>query len=219
MSTSGGDRTGRMRLRCSRARESGTCLNPEIFYLDTVESTVLEALRAELRDPCMITEYVRAYHEERNRLAGRQKRDRIAQERRAGEIDRLVDWLAKGVGNPYEIGDRMNEACAEEKALKATLAQEPAPVIALHPGALARYEAQLADLQSALAAAGHPGNEDVMRRLGTAIRDLVGTVTVRRDRSRKGCVEITIAGRLNALLGEKAFPNGCVRIDGSGGRI
>jgi site-specific DNA recombinase len=84
---------------------------------------------------------------------------------------------------------------------------------------LARYEAQLTDLQQALGAAGHRGNEDIMRRLGAAIRDLVETVTVRRDCSRKGGIEIIIAGRLNALLGEKAFPHRCVRIGGSGERF
>ena len=113
----------------------------------------------------------------------------------------------------------MKEAHAEERAIKATLAEAPSPVIALHPGTLARYEAQLADLQKALAAARDHGNEDIMRRLGGALRDLVQTVMIRRVPTRKGGIELTITGRLNALLGEKAFPHGCVRNGGSGGRI
>jgi len=40
-----------------------------------------------------------------------------------------------------------------------------------------------------------------------AIRDLVETVTVFRDSSRPGAVTVEIAGRLNALLGEQAYPN------------
>jgi len=44
-------------------------------------------------------------------------------------------------------------------------------------------------------------------RLREALRDLVETVTVFRDPSRAGGVEVEIAGRLNALLGEKAYPN------------
>jgi site-specific DNA recombinase len=223
MSTFGADRSGRKRLRCTRTYESGDCLDPQTFYLETVERTVLEALRAELSDPRVITEYVRTYQEERARLAGQQRRGRAAQERRAGElrreINRLVDHLAKGIGIPEEIGARMKEAHAEERAIKATLVEAPSPVIALHPGTLARYEAQLADLQKALAAARDHGNEDIMRRLGGALRDLVQTVMIRRDPTRKGGIELTITGRLNALLGEKAFPHGCVRNGGSGGRI
>ena len=40
-----------------------------------------------------------------------------------------------------------------------------------------------------------------------AIRDLVETVTVFRDSSRPGAVTVELAGRLNALLGEQAYPN------------
>ena len=36
---------------------------------------------------------------------------------------------------------------------------------------------------------------------------LIDTVTVSRDPSRLGGVTVEISGRLNALLGEKAFPN------------
>ena len=117
----------------------------------------------------------------------------------------MVDWLAKGTGNPYEIGARMNEACAEEQTIKAALAEAPSPpVIALHPGTLAHYEALLERLQQAISKGVAAGKVDYV----DAVRDLVETVTVRRDDSRKSGIEVTIAGRLNALLGEKAFPNG-----------
>jgi site-specific DNA recombinase len=113
----------RSRKRCG--------LDPQTFYLETVERTVLEALRAELSDPRVITEYVRTYQEERARLAGQQRRDRAAQERRAGalrrEINRLVDHLAKGIGIPEEIGARMKEAHAEERAIKPPSPRRPAP--------------------------------------------------------------------------------------------
>jgi site-specific DNA recombinase len=41
-----------------------------------------------------------------------------------------------------------------------------------------------------------------------AIRDLVETVTIFRDISKPGGVEVEIVGRLTALLGEKAYPHG-----------
>ncbi|MDN3720363.1 recombinase family protein [Roseibium salinum] len=69
MSTSGKDKSGRIRIRCSSARESGTCPDPKTFYLDTVESAVLSGLRKEMKDPRVLAEYVKAYHEERKRLA------------------------------------------------------------------------------------------------------------------------------------------------------
>jgi hypothetical protein len=49
-----------------------------------------------------------------------------------------------------------------------------------------------------------------------AIRELVDTVTVQRDPSKRGGLEVVIAGRLNALLGDEAFPNG---VKGSWGKL
>jgi hypothetical protein len=49
-----------------------------------------------------------------------------------------------------------------------------------------------------------------------AIRDLVETVTVFRDGTRPGGVQVEISGRLTALLGEQAFPN---RVKGVWGKM
>ena len=61
--------SGRIRIRCSAATESGTCPDPKTFYLDTVEKAVLNGLTAEMRHPDVIAEYVRTYHKERKRLS------------------------------------------------------------------------------------------------------------------------------------------------------
>ncbi|WP_244395892.1 zinc ribbon domain-containing protein [Beijerinckia indica] len=71
MSTNGKDKSGRIRIRCSAATESGTCPDPKTFYLETVETAVLNGLKAEMRHPDVIAEYVRTYHEERKRLPQR----------------------------------------------------------------------------------------------------------------------------------------------------
>ena len=46
------------------------------------------------------------------------------------------------------------------------------------------------------------------------MRELVETVTVYRDDSRSGGVQVEITDRLNALLGEQAFPNGIRAVGG-----
>jgi len=61
MSTSGKDKSGQIRIRCSAAKESGTCPDPKTFYLATVENAVLSGLKSELRHPAVIAEYVREY--------------------------------------------------------------------------------------------------------------------------------------------------------------
>lgn len=156
MSTNCKDKSGRIRLRCSRAAESGTCPDPKTFYLETVESAVLTGLKAEMRHPQVIAEYVRTYHEERKRLSAQADARRMRLEQRVGEldrqIDRLVDAIAKGHGDPAVLGPRSTALNEESKQLVLELEAEPqlTEVVSLHPAVLARYEQQLAQLQDAL---------------------------------------------------------------------
>jgi site-specific DNA recombinase len=93
MASYGKDPTGRIGIRCSAARESGTCSDPKSFYLDTVENAVVAGLKSELQHPAVITEYVKAYHEERKRLASRSIENRSRLERWLGELDREIKRL------------------------------------------------------------------------------------------------------------------------------
>src|SRR6266436_4590131 len=86
MSTSGKDKSGRVRIRCSAATESGTCPEPKTFYLETVENAVLSALTSELRQPKIVAEYVRTYHEEWQRLAEESNAKKARLERRLADI-------------------------------------------------------------------------------------------------------------------------------------
>ena len=109
-----------------------------------------------------------------------------------------------------------DEGLAIEKQLASARAT---PVtVALHPGVLRRYEEQLFDLQKAVGKAMDVDDQ----KLAVAIRDLVDTATVRPHPTTRGRVQVEIAGRLNSLLEEKAFPNQRVwsgGIVGSGGGI
>jgi hypothetical protein len=209
MSTNGQDKSGRVRIRCSAAKESGICSDAKTFYLDTVERAVLGGLRAELRAPKVIAEYVRTYLEERKRLAASSNAKRQRLEQQLGqlnrEIDRLVDAIAKGYGDPAVLGPRSGSLDAERKRISEELQREPpAPnAVALHPAILKRYEQQLLRLESALGKGVSAGDSEATE----AIRDLVETVTVFRDPASPGGVAVEIAGRLNALIGEEAYPN------------
>jgi site-specific DNA recombinase len=210
LSTFGKDRTGRRRVRCSTYTESGSCPNTQTYYVDAIERAVLSGLRAELSSPALLTEYVKAYHEERAKLAAGSVQRRAAAERRLGEIEReterLVDAIAKGFGDPSILGGRINELKSERIQLADEIAAMPntQKVITLHPGLLARYEQQVEQLQAALAAGLEARDEDG----AAALRELIEAVKVERNASRPGGLKVTIVGRLNALLGDEHFPNG-----------
>lgn len=218
MSTNGEDKSGRVRIRCPAAKESGTCSDGKTFYLDAVEKALLGGLRAEMRAPKVIAEYVRTYLVERKRLAASLNAKRLRLERQLGqlnrEIDRLVDAVAKGHGDPAVLGPRSTALDAERKRVSEELQNEPpAPkAVALHPAILKRYEEQLQQLERALGRGVSAGDAEAAE----AIRDLVETVTVFRDPTRLGGVAVEIAGRLNALLGQDAYPN---RVKGVWGKV
>lgn len=207
MSVSGIDSSGRMRIRCSTRKEGGFCSSPKTFYLDTVENLVLDKLRDELAHPEAIAAFVRGYHEEHRRLANTAGARRAKLERRRGEIDReigrLIDAIAKGHGDPAVLGPRSSELDAERKRLDRDLAAIEEPkVIALHPAAMARYEQTVARLRTAIGGAVANGDAEAT----DAMRELIESVTVTRTQDER--TEIVIAGRLNALLGIPAFPEG-----------
>jgi hypothetical protein len=70
----------------------------------------------------------------------------------------------------------------------------------------------LTRLQATLASGIKAGDSECSE----AIRDLVETVTVFRDPRRLGGVQVEIAGRLTAPLGERAYPN---RVKGVWGKM
>jgi site-specific DNA recombinase len=219
MSTKGADKTGRVRVRCSMAAESGTCPDPQTFYIDLVESRVLTALRAEMQSPAAVAEYVKTYTEERAKLAAKRDRERSSVERRLGEVrrslDRMIDDIAFGRLDAATFGPKATEMDNERKRLETQLKAAPPQPIALHPAILADYERKLERLQAAIEQGTSEGNAEY----GHAIRDLVERVIVQHDDGQPDKIRIEITGRLNSLLGDKAFPNRVGRLGGSGGGI
>lgn len=207
MSTNGKDKSGRVRIRGSAATESGSCQYAKTFYLRSVESAVLIGLEKEMRHPQVIAEYVRTYHDERKRLTAKANAKRAQFESRLGElnreIERLVDAIAKGHGDPAVLGPRSTALSQERKQIAMELEAESAASnsVALDPAVSDHYGQQLADLQGALSKGISAGDSEA----ADALRNLIETVTVFRHPLRPGSVTIEITGRLNQLLGEEIY--------------
>ncbi|WP_191229313.1 hypothetical protein [Aurantiacibacter xanthus] len=96
---------------------------------------------------------MKTYHQERKRLSAKADTNRTRLENRAHklerEIDRLVDHLAKGIGDTYVTGPRSTKLHHEREAVLAELAKAPPAfeVVSLHPAIPKRYEEQLDALQ------------------------------------------------------------------------
>jgi site-specific DNA recombinase len=218
MSVHDRDKTGKTRVRCSAIRESGSCTNRRIVYLQDVERAVLDGMREELKDLRLIESYARQYNEERQRLAAKAiatrarleaKRDRIEAERQ-----RNIDMCVKYIIGDDEARVRIAELRAQRSQVEAELAslEETPKIIALHPATLERYVETVDTLAASLA--DHAKAEDDRGPMVKSFRALVQNVTVHPNGPRAG-FQVEVKGKLAALVGGKPFPQAVY----SGGRV
>lgn len=219
MTTCGKDKSGRARIRCSAARESGTCPDPKTYYLDVVETLVIDAVLGELQKPTQCARFVEVYVAERRRLVAQSVKARsnlekkIAQRQR--EIDRIIDAVAGGFLTKEDIGNKVRVLREEQELIRNELETVPPVVdtVALHPVALRRYEEKLINLRGDI----QRGLDDGNGADANAIRDLLDTVVVRRG--SRSTVNVRISGKLNALVAAPGLRSESVDNGGSGGGI
>ena len=201
MSAVGQDKSGKTRIACTRHQAGAHCDNPKTFYLNIVEELVVDTLRKELETPAMLAEYVTAYNEARVEFARQTARRRNTLEKKIhdldAECDRLLQLLIKNVGNEDRIGADMKAKDEQLKALRVELEQEPAPVdvVALHPGTVQRYQAQLEALHAEI-------SDDIQKNapeIGALMRELIHSITL-YPTEKWGGVSLEIQGKLRLLL-------------------
>jgi DNA invertase Pin-like site-specific DNA recombinase len=202
MSAKGTDKSGRVRIRCSAAAESGICPDPASFYLDTIERLVVDTLVAELKTPKRLTLFIETYMAERKRLAQASMGQRASLERKLATVQRNMDRIIDGIQSGHlaleDVGDRMHVLRAEKTQLKEELAgaDEVPNVVTLHPAAMHQYEQKLQNLHEALNEGIAEGNTEA----ASAFRELVHRVTVYRDAESQKGLRVVIDGALNALM-------------------
>ncbi|RUU03977.1 recombinase family protein [Mesorhizobium sp. USDA-HM6] len=209
---------GRVRIHCSTMRESGSCSNRKIFYMDQIEQAVLAGLQQHLKAPHLLKEYVRAYQDERERLANDKRARRGKLESQLGQIQRSIDRLwsdyqAERISMDL-AGPKLKDLHAQKTALEVELVEAPTDeerIVGLHPAALRQYEQHVADLQSVFG----EGLSSDNREAADKIRNLIAHVTVK---PRVNGFKLELQGRLALLIkAPSVYPN--MRIAASGGTV
>jgi site-specific DNA recombinase len=199
--TAAGDKKGTARLQCSAFRESGRCTNGRKVKREDVERLALDRLSRELAEPVYLVEYVKAYNEERKRLARDAGNERGKLEKRKGEIDRELNRASEAIikhgVDPAPLAPVINRLKAERDEIESKLAsiETSKNVIALHPAALERYRKDVEELASLLP---RPDLGDCDE-LGASVRRLVSAVVITAPANSEK-LEIEIKGRLDELL-------------------
>ncbi len=206
---------GRIRVQCSVRRESGTCDNRRVLYLDEIEASVLSGLKRHLKAPHLLKEFARTYQEERERLVADKRKSRTGLEAKLEKTKRLLerawfDYEAERL--PTElIGARMEELLAEQKQIEAELeaAPEDEKVIGLHPAALSQFETYVRDLEALFGNGINADTEEAAEQIRRLISRVVATP---KDKG----FDLQVEGRLAELMeAPNLYPN--MRIARSGG--
>ncbi len=206
MSIKGCDRGG-TRIVCTAYQNAKACSNNRTYYQHAIEQIVLSGLREHLVDTRAIRHFLKVYHDERKRLAGNAAEEGAQLRRRLGEVARkaarLTDAMLDSDAPVSQFTGKLAELEREKSEIESAIAKLDAPVkvVALHPAAQAHYLRVVDDLTGAIKERG--GHSEI----AGSVRELIESVVVHRTEKGEP-VRLRIHGRLAALLGAHAFPDG-----------
>ncbi|MCP4098286.1 MAG: recombinase family protein, partial [Planctomycetaceae bacterium] len=209
---------GRVRVHCSTRRESGSCDNKKIYYLDKIEAAVLGGLRQHLKDPELLSEFVRTYQAERIRLQKNKRQVRSKLENELVKAERSIERVWKEYEDELVdmriAGPKLKAFHDEKERIEVELAsQEPEErVTSLHPTAIMHYKKYVENLSLAFDDGISSENEEA----ANAIRNLVEKIVV--GHNDEGELILSVHGRLAALTqSPKLYPE--MQISSSGGTV
>ncbi len=187
---------GKHYLACSAARKQGICGNLAGIKRSTLETLVIDALRANLMQPDDVKEFIVAFTVEWNRIAAeagaQQAHDDATLSNVQRKIDRIIDAIAEGLRTP-DMKEKLEALSAQKAALESRAVNRRAPLPAMHPNLAEVYRNKVASLQTAITSShDHAG---VLERL----RDLIERVDVGPG-ADKDQPEIILTGALAAML-------------------
>lgn len=178
---------GRIRVHCSTRREAGTCDNTKIYYLDSIETAVLDGLQQHPKSPDLLAEFVSTYQAERLRPQADKRNARTRIENALAQVEHSIARLWKAFEDETVsmtvAGPKLEALEADKQRLTARLAErEPEDtIVSLHPAAIARYKRYVENPSQAFDDGISADNADAAK----AIRDLVEKVVVGHDADGK----------------------------------
>jgi len=183
--------------RCANNKDRGVCINSKAIKAATVETRVVEGAKRHLLSPAAIAEAVRTIHADQQADRKAALADRAPLELELAEIGRRLgraqDAYLAGAMDLADMARAADPLKARRAEIEARLATADAPpVITLHPGAAAAYQALAETIDDALAADDGAEVRDAFR----ALIDHVDFIPLKG----LGRFELQVHGRLDDLL-------------------
>lgn len=204
-------RSQRVRVRCSAHTNSGTCPDPQTYYLDEIEGWALFEITKQLSNPGQIMACARAYIQARRNQTAEPDRRRAEIEKDLAKIsqklDRFHDMIANDEGDRRTLNVNIKELVARRDELEQERGHLPvASNISFHPSAfraLGDRVKRLAEKWANSRAKFEYGLYELgdMKELGPVLRELIHSIVVTRNEN--GVMKLRIVGYLQPFIEEE----------------
>ena len=171
---------GRIRIQCSVMKESRSCANTSAYYLDEIVETTLDGLKEQLTQADALSEMIKAYNSERNRLSAETSEKTRILDKRISDLKqregRIWADYENGIFEATLANERLTTIRNEVKDLQEKRqALPPLPeTVVLHPSSVKKFAAFIDDMTSMYSVQITDDN----REAAEAIRKLVDEITI-----------------------------------------
>lgn len=196
---------GKRFVMCAAAHQRSACSHSKNYVMDSLKGLVLDGMRNRLTDPEALTKAARAFHLEYAAQAKKDAVDRQAVEKQRNRLEIQIARLVAAISDSDEPLPALLEALktkeTERVGLEERLRQIKATmnVVTLHPNVIQDYRANVEKLHEALVR--NPGAQANRQ----AFRNMIDSIVVHPTEYRAP-YEVTVLGRLSAILGVDHFP-------------
>ena len=184
------------RYGCINHFRRGSCDNGRTIRRDAIEARALTGLTDKLVSPEAVSEAVRAYHEQKNRLNHERRAQAGAERQALGKIERAIKGIMAAIEDGLyrpSMKARMSELEQQKADLEARLREAPADIPDVNPNVAEVYRRNVIGLATALK------DPDSGRKAAAMIRSLIGEV-VMTPGAKRGEIKAILRGELLAIL-------------------
>ena len=197
---------GKDRYGCATRRGKAPATTASTITRQAVERRVLGGLRERMLTPDLVEEFVRAFEAELASVQKSATTGRRVLADKLGDVQRRLDGVLRAIENGAwsdSLQARLTELERSRDTLTAELsaADQPAPVVRLHPNAAAIYRAKVADLETSLSA------PDIKLEASEALRALIDQVMLTPDTASPDALRVELQGDLATILLLASAPN------------
>lgn len=200
------DRTPR--VVCSYGHRRMNCDHHKSYDLKTLETTVLDGIKAKLTNRAALIELTKAYH---GQWAKRQKETRGDRDstqkqlnRAAVQIDRYVTAIGESDDPVKQIMDKLKLLRVEHASLaeRLRIIDSESNLVSLHPKAIDSFSMAMEEMHKVLS---RSVDEKRLAPFKAAFRNVFERIVVHPTGKRKP-YEVTPYARLGAIMGFEMFP-------------